>query len=53
MKVRLTDYDKKWVQMFEQEARFLRELLGSEITTYKMKNLPTVRFGRFFCHTQF
>lgn len=32
MKVRLSEYDENWVRMFEEEAQFLRELFGDEIS---------------------
>lgn len=35
MKVRLSDYDKNWVQMFEDEAQLLKELFGHEVINFE------------------
>ncbi|WP_274309947.1 GrpB family protein [Solibacillus daqui] len=35
MKVRLSEYDENWGRMFEDEARFLRELFGDEIIKFE------------------
>ncbi len=31
MEVRLSDYDENWIQKFEDEARFLKDVFGDEI----------------------
>ncbi|TWT09188.1 GrpB family protein [Planomicrobium sp. CPCC 101079] len=35
MKVRLTEYDKNWVRMFEQESGRLKEVFGDEILRFE------------------
>ncbi|MFD1204614.1 MULTISPECIES: GrpB family protein [Sporosarcina] len=35
MKVRLSEYDKNWIQMFNDEARFLKDLFGEEIIKFE------------------
>lgn len=35
MKVRLSEYDKNWVQMFDDEAQFLKGIFGDEITKFE------------------
>lgn len=35
MKVRLSEYDEKWVRMFEGEAQFLTEIFRNEIMTFE------------------
>lgn len=35
MKIRLTEYDEKWVQMFKDEALFLRGIFGEEIIKFE------------------
>lgn len=31
LKVRLSEYDKNWIQMFDNEVRFLKEIFGNEM----------------------
>ncbi|SDY32108.1 MULTISPECIES: GrpB family protein [Bacillaceae] len=35
MKVRLSEYDKNWVRMFDNEAQFLKEIFGDEIIKFE------------------
>ncbi|WP_099157095.1 GrpB family protein [Virgibacillus ndiopensis] len=35
MKIRLTEYDENWIQMFENETRLLRQVFGDEIITFE------------------
>lgn len=35
MKVRLSDYNKNWVRMFQMEAQFLKSIFGDEILRFE------------------
>ena len=35
MKVRLSDYDENWIQMFEDETRLLKDVFGDEIIEFE------------------
>ena len=35
MKIRLSEYNQNWVHMFEDEARFLKEIFGDEIIRFE------------------
>ncbi|MEK5476455.1 GrpB family protein [Paenibacillus sp. FSL R5-0407] len=35
MKVRLTEYDDKWIQMFEEEVNLVKLIFGEEIITFE------------------
>ena len=35
MKVRLSDYDENWIQLFEDETYFLKDVFGNEIIEFE------------------
>ena len=35
LKIRLSEYDQNWVQMFEDEAKILKEIFGEEIIRFE------------------